>query len=206
MPKKPSWTLEHSLWLRGHSPVAGIDEAGRGALAGPVVAAAVILPHKAFPFNDSKALSAQAREEMALHIKEEALAWGVGLASAKEVDDVNVLAATHVAAKRALAQLVLTPQALVTDYLFLKVNYPVVAVPKGDAISLQIAAASILAKTTRDKLMTDLHADYPHYGFVQNKGYGSVKHLNALDSHGVSPIHRLSYKPVAQRRLFPAGK
>lgn len=200
----PDWSLESLLFQQGYIPIAGVDEAGRGALAGPVVAAAVILPIGNFPFRDSKTLSAQQREEMARDIKEIALAYGIGKASAEEVDQFNVLKATHLAAKRALGQITsqLEINGLVTDYLKLEFSKPVVAVAKGDSKSLQIAAASILAKTTRDALMVQYAEMYPHYGFEQHKGYGSPVHLAALVQHGPCPLHRRSYKPVAQARLF----
>jgi ribonuclease HII len=199
-----SWDLETQLFNLGYTPVAGVDEAGRGALAGPVVAAAVVLPYKDFPYRDSKTLTVQQRENMAEEIKIVALAYGVGLASAEEVDKVNVLQATHLAAARALTQVQerLELNGLVTDFLKLKFPRPVIAVPKGDSRSLQIAAASILAKTTRDKLMKDYAELYPHYGFEKHKGYGSSVHLAALNKHGLCPIHRRSYKPVAQASLF----
>jgi ribonuclease HII len=200
----PDWGLESSLFSLGYSPVAGVDEAGRGALAGPVVAAAIVLPVREFPFRDSKTLSAQQRETMARDIKEIALAYGIGEASAEEVDRLNVLRATHLAAKRALAQVTsqLEVNGLVTDFLKLEFPRPVVAVAKGDSRSLQIAAASILAKTTRDKWMIDYAERYPGYGFEKHKGYGAPEHLGALTTLGVCALHRRSYKPVAQRSLF----
>jgi ribonuclease HII len=200
----PDWQLESTLFLQGYSPVAGVDEAGRGALAGPVIAAAVVLPFGDFPFRDSKTLSAQQRETMAKEIKEVALAYGIGEASAEEVDKLNVLKATHLAAKRALAQITsqLEINGLVTDFLKLEFPRPVVAVAKGDSRSLQIAAASILAKTTRDTIMVQYGETYPQYGFEKHKGYGSPVHLAALEKHGICAIHRRSYKPVAQASLF----
>jgi ribonuclease HII len=197
-----SWVLEAKLWQKGYGCIAGVDEAGRGALAGPVVAAAVVLPFKTYPFQDSKVLSAALRVEMAETIKREALGWAVGLASPGEVDELNVLRATQLAAQRALEQLALPPAALVTDYLKLDMPYPVLAVVKADAQSSQVAAASILAKTARDQLMASYHQSYPQYGFAGHKGYGSVKHLAALEEHGPCAIHRFSFRPVAQRSLF----
>ena len=203
MPKQakiePGWGLEHPLWQSGYACTAGVDEAGRGALAGPVVAAAVILPFAEYPFNDSKQLSAAQRETFAKEVKASALAWAVGQASAQEVDALNVLHATHLAAKRALTALSLEADALVTDFLKLDFPGPVIAAIKGDAQSYQIAAASILAKTTRDHLMIDAASRYPAYGFAKHKGYGSAQHLAALSEYGLCPLHRKSFRPVAQR-------
>ena len=198
----PGWGLERPLWSRGYARVAGVDEAGRGALAGPVVAAAVLLPYGDFPFDDSKKLTPEQREVFATQIKAVALAWGVGQASAAEVDAVNVLRATHLAARRALEALQKVTQldALVTDYLKLTFYGPVFAPPKADARSVQVAAASILAKTTRDALMTELHTHDARYGFASHKGYGAPVHLRALAEHGPSDAHRLSFAPVARLR------
>lgn len=202
----PGWGLESPLWRCGYACTAGVDEAGRGALAGPVVAAAVVLPFAEYPFDDSKQLSAARREALAEEVREGALAWATGQASAEEVDTLNVLQATHLAAQRALAALSLEIDALVTDFLKLDFLGPVMAAPRGDAQSYQIAAASILAKTERDRLLrlADLH--YPAYGFAKHKGYGSAQHLSALSEHGLCPLHRRTFKPVAQRaaqgRLF----
>ena len=203
---KPSWELESLLWQRGYTLVAGIDEAGRGALAGPVVAAAVVLPYGEYPFKDSKKLDAATREHMAQAIKEVALAWALASASAQEVDQINVLAATKLAATRALKKVSIhmNVDALVTDYLKLNVPQPSLAVAKGDSRSFQIAAASILAKTSRDAWMVEAAKHHPEYGFEGHKGYGAPKHLAALDKYGPCELHRLSYKPVAQRRLFAA--
>ena len=196
------WTFEQQLWQQGYALTAGIDEAGRGALAGPVVAAAVILPYGSYKYNDSKQLSKEKRESYALEIKTQALAWAVAWASPKEIDTMNILQATHLASQRALANLSMTPQALVTDYLKLKTNLQLIAPSKADSQSYQVAAASILAKTSRDKMMLSYAESYPQYGFQDHKGYGSSVHLAAIDEFGVTDIHRLSYKPVAQRRLF----
>ena len=143
---------------------------------------------------------------MAEQIKEVALGWAVASASAREIDQINVLAATKLAAVRALAELSssLDVDALVTDYLKLAVPQPILAVAKGDSRSFQIAAASILAKTTRDAKMRSYAEQFPSYDFASHKGYGAPKHLAALDEHGPCELHRLSYKPVAQRRLFTA--
>ena len=200
----PGWALERPLWSRGYALVAGVDEAGRGALAGPVVAAAVLLPYGAYPFDDSKKLSPGQREVMAATVKACALAWGVGFASAAEVDAHNVLQATHLAAGRALAALFETSgvDALVTDFLRLRFGGPVSAPPRADTLSLQVAAASILAKTTRDACMRALGQADPRYGFAAHKGYGAPVHLRALAEHGPGAEHRLSFAPVA-RALEP---
>ncbi len=194
----PGWELECPFWSRGYARVAGVDEAGRGALAGPVVASVVLLPYGDFPFDDSKKLTPGQREVFAAQIKEVALAWGVGQASAAEVDTLNVLRATHLAAARALAILKMPVDALVTDYLKLSFPGPVAAPPRADARSLQVGAASILAKTTRDALMRRLHDQDARYGFASHKGYGAPAHLRALAEYGPSEAHRLSFAPVAR--------
>jgi len=193
----PGWGFEAAFWAQGYARVAGIDEAGRGALAGPVVAAAVLLPPGDYPFDDSKKLSPAVRAAFAEEVKRCALAWGVGAASAAEVDALNVLRATHLAAQRALSELP-PVDALVTDYLKLTFPGPVASPPRADARSVQVAAASILAKTTRDRLMIDLHRRDPRYGFAAHKGYGAPAHLRALAEYGPSEQHRLSFSPVAR--------
>lgn len=218
----PDWQLEQPLFAAGCRSVAGLDEAGRGALAGAVVVGVVCLApplelrlhlahnHALDPvayaelcaeLNDSKTLTEATRERLALSIKQHALAWATGQASAAEVDTHNVLAATHLAAKRALDALPIPLDGLVTDYLKLDTSLRLVAPPKADSLSLQVAAASILAKTTRDALMRQAHQQYPHYGFASNKGYGAKKHLHALSEHGICPLHRRTFKPVAERLL-----
>jgi ribonuclease HII len=199
---RPDWQLERSLWASGYPLVAGVDEAGRGALAGPVVAAVVVLPYGKSPYRDSKMLAASTRQALAARVRDEALAWGIGVASPEEIDRLNVLAATHLAAARALAKLALPPDALVTDYLRLAFPGPVLAVPKGDRRSLQVAAASILAKTARDAMMGELSLRFPVYGFAAHKGYGAKSHLAALAAYGPCEAHRKSFRPVAQGRLF----
>jgi ribonuclease HII len=182
--------------------VVGIDEAGRGALAGPVVAAAVVLSFGSYAYVDSKTLNAASRERLAAHVRQCALAWAVGSASAAEVDRYNVLVATHLAASRALQGLPLAVKALVTDYLKLEVSCPVLAVPRGDSRSYQVAAASIVAKVTRDQMMVGAAVNHPGYGFENHKGYGSIEHLQALHRLGPCHFHRKTFKPVAQPRLF----
>ncbi len=199
---EPDWDLERRLWSRGFTPLAGVDEAGRGALAGPVVAAVVVLPVGDHPFRDSKTLTPRARERLATRVRATAVAWAVGEASPAEVDRLNVLEATRLAARRALAALDLEPTALVTDYLRVGAGLPELAVPRADARSPQVAAASILAKTHRDAHMCRLDERFPGYGFAAHKGYGSPGHLAALERLGPCPEHRRSFAPVAQARLF----
>ncbi len=194
----PDWSLEQCLWQQGFTPVAGIDEAGRGALAGPVMAACVILPPGPWPFVDSKTIGPAARERLAALVRAEALAWAVGEASPAEVDQLNVLEATRLASRRALAAMQLRPAALTTDYLHIGAGLPELAVAHGDARSFQIAAASLLAKTERDRRMRLLAEQFPAYGFAQHKGYGVGRHLAALRTHGPCEAHRFSFAPVAR--------
>jgi ribonuclease HII len=196
----PDFTLELQHWTRGFFRVAGVDEAGRGAWAGPVTVAAVILPSTLghTDFNDSKVLSAAQRERLADEVKRVAVAWAVEHAWPEEVDRLNVLGATHAAANRAIARLDPGAQALVTDYLKLRTDLPLLAPPKADALSLSVAAASILAKTERDALMAGLDEQFPGYGFARHKGYGVPLHREALARLGVSSQHRRSYAPVAR--------
>lgn len=185
--------------------VCGIDEAGRGPLAGPVVAAAVILdPSRPLPgIDDSKKLSAAKRERLALLIREQALCWAVAEASVEEIDRLNILQATLLAMQRAVAALSLRPErALVDGNRCPRLDIPVAAIVKGDGQIASIAAASILAKTVRDAGMRVLHQDYPHYGFDRHMGYPTAAHFAALKQHGPSPAHRRSFGPVAQLSLL----
>ena len=182
--------------------VCGIDEAGRGPLAGPVVAAAVIL-NPANPItglNDSKKLSEKKRELLAVEIREKAIAWCVAEASVEEIDQLNILQATLLAMQRAVAGLsVAAESALVDGNRCPKLMIPVEAVVKGDGKIASIAAASILAKTVRDRGMLGLHAQYPEYGFDRHMGYPTAAHVAALEKHGPSPVHRKSFGPVARQ-------
>lgn len=190
-----------------HRPglVAGVDEAGRGPLAGPVVAAAVILRADDCPdgLNDSKQLSAKKRAGLEVEIKARALCWGVGIATVAEIDEINILWATMLAMTRAV-------EALSHDCAHVLVDgnrcpqwrWASTAIVEGDAKCLSIAAASILAKEERDRMMIAAAADHPHYGWDTNKGYGSAKHLAALREHGPTPLHRRSFAPVAQLSLL----
>ena len=201
MPEQASFELEAELWQQGHDIVLGIDEAGRGCLAGPVTAAAVWLPPTGeYPYRDSKQLSHARRAALAERIRGEALAWGVGWAAAAEIDELGVLKATHLAAQRALEAtgIGLGGTALVTDYLRLEHPGPVSAVARADQRSWQVAAASILAKTERDAFMCRLARELPAYGFERHKGYGTAQHLQALALHGPCDQHRFSFAPVAR--------
>ena len=189
------------LTARGFRLVAGIDEAGRGPLAGPVVAAAVILdPARPIAgLRDSKLLSAPARERLAAAIRERALAWAVAEADVAEIDALNILQATLVAMRRAVERLCIAPAEALVDGNRCPVLACVTrAIIKGDRDVAVISAASILAKTVRDALLVELDAAYPVYGFAQHKGYGTPEHLAALARHGPCPAHRRSFAPVAQ--------
>lgn len=197
--ERAGWlTFERHLWEGGWQRVAGMDEAGRGALAGPVCAAAVILPpdpalaQTLSGVRDSKQMTPLEREAWAPRIQQAALAWGVGFASAEEIDALGIVAATKLAATRALKNLL--PDYLLTDFLlFPELDLPQTALIKGDRRSLSVAAASVLAKTARDSLMRDLDAQYPGYGFAQHKGYGTPAHRRALERWGALPLHRRSF-------------
>jgi ribonuclease HII len=179
--------------------LCGVDEAGRGPLAGPVSAAAVILTHDdaIAGIADSKQLDAPTRERLATLIKERAVAWSVAWASVEEIDQLNILQATLLAMRRAVIGLAVRPEQVLVDGLHCpKIDLPVRAVVKGDATITCISAASILAKTARDALMLELHTRYPQYGFDRHKGYPTAVHMRALRMHGVTEIHRRSFAPV----------
>ena len=185
--------------------VCGVDEAGRGPLAGPVVAAAVILDpaNPVEGLNDSKKLSAKRREALAIEIHAKALAWAVAEASVEEIDRINILQASLLAMQRSVEKLVIVPsKALIDGNRCPKLACPAEAIIGGDGKVASIAAASILAKTVRDAGMMELHAVYPMYGFDRHMGYPTALHLKALQEHGVSPVHRRSYAPVA-RLMYP---
>lgn len=181
--------------------ICGVDEAGRGPLAGPVSAAAVILdPLNPVPgLADSKKLTEKQRERLAPLIRERALAWSVAYASVEEIDSLNILQATLLAMKRAVQGLSIVPQQVLVDGLYCpQTGIASLAIVKGDSKVAAISAASILAKTSRDALMLQLHEQYPAYGFAIHKGYPTAAHLAALREHGVSDVHRKSFKPVRQ--------
>lgn len=176
--------------------ICGVDEAGRGPLAGPVAAGAVILPAdcEILYLNDSKKLSEKRREELFLEIKEKAVAWAVGIVNAGEIDEINILQATYKAMKKAVEGLSVTPDILLNDAVIIPgVRIRQIKIIKGDAKSVSIAAASIVAKVTRDHLMEEYDALYPEYGFGRHKGYGTGAHMAAIKEHGLCPIHRRTF-------------
>lgn len=190
------WAIEDSFYAEGVNIICGVDEAGRGPLAGPVCAAAVILPpHLEIPgLTDSKKLSDKKRRELFPVIKERALAYGIGFATEQEIDEINILQATFLAMQRAIDQLGMKADlALIDGNREKDFGLPVKTVVKGDSLSANIAAASVLAKVTRDDIMTEMANAYPEYGFEIHKGYGTKAHYAALIEHGPSPIHRMTF-------------
>ncbi len=193
--------FEQRLRAQGFRVIAGLDEAGRGPWAGPVVAAAVVLPPKKkwMGLDDSKKLSPEQREKIfSLLLKREA-AVGVGIVDAAEIDRLNILRASLKAMEQAVSNLPISPEFLLIDGLHsLTLPLSQQAIPKGDSRCQSIAAASIVAKVTRDRLMMAYHDQYPHYNFAKNKGYGTQEHLQAIRQYGYCPLHRQSFKPVYQ--------
>ena len=188
--------IENSLYTEGYKMICGVDEAGRGPLAGPVCAAAVILPKgiELPGLNDSKKLTDKKRRELFPIIKETAIAYGIGLASHEEIDEINILQATYLAMERAIAQLEGKADfALIDGNRAKDFGLPVRTVVKGDSLSASIAAASVLAKVTRDDIMLEMAEKYPEYGFEVHKGYGTKAHYEALRAHGHSEIHRMTF-------------
>lgn len=199
----PTLKLESDLWNSGLQFIAGLDEAGRGALAGPVAVGAVILPNDKTLLSqtlgrarDSKQLSPLQRSSLAPLIKETALAWSVGFADAEEIDSQGIVRATRLAAIRALHQFSITPQYLLTDFRLElpQISIPQTSIVKGDAQCLSIACASILAKTERDALMRELDERHPGYGLAKHKGYGTQAHRSAMKRKGLSSIHRRTFR------------
>ena len=190
------WEIEESCYAEGYEVICGVDEAGRGPLAGPVCAAAVILPKglEVPGLTDSKKLTDKKRRELMPVIKEQAIAYGIGFASEKEIDEINILQATYLAMERALAQLEgKADLALIDGNRAKDFGLPVKTVVKGDSLSANIAAASVLAKVTRDDIMVEMAQKYPEYGFEIHKGYGTKAHYAALTEHGPCEIHRMTF-------------
>ena len=196
MSQQDMWAIEQDYFNRGIKIICGVDEAGRGPLAGPVCAAAVILPPNAdIPgLNDSKKLSDKKRRELYPIIKEQAIAYGIAFADHNEIDEINILQATYLAMERAINQLQVKPElALIDGNRAKDFGIPVETVIHGDSLSASIAAASVLAKVTRDDYMLQMAEEYPGYDFEIHKGYGTKAHYAALTAHGPSPIHRMSF-------------
>lgn len=196
MSDKNMWEIEDALKEKGVGAICGVDEAGRGPLAGPVYAAAVILPeHLEIPgLDDSKKLTDKRRRELMPIIKEQAIAYGIGVATEKEIDEINILQATLLAMERAIAQLEGKADfALIDGNREKDFGLPVMTVVKGDSRSANIAAASILAKVSRDDYMEEMAAKYPQYGFEIHKGYGTKAHYEALRTYGHCPLHRVTF-------------
>jgi len=194
-----SLRYEESARKAGYARIAGVDEVGRGALAGPVYAAAVVLPEGFYSssINDSKKLSEKQREEAFEIIQSVALEVALGWVEPAEIDKINIYQATRKSMELAIRAIDVSPDYLLVDAMTLpNVNIPQEAIKKGDAKSISIAAASIVAKVTRDRLMTGLDSEYPLYGFARHKGYGTLEHRNALKKYGFSSVHRVSYKGV----------
>lgn len=207
LPDEPDLSFEIPLWNAGIKMIAAIDEAGRGPLAGPVAAAAVILPlhpeevgAALAGVRDSKQMTRQQREASLPRIHQAALTWGIGFASVREIDTLGILPATRLAAQRAIEALAIYPEHLLLDCLFLpEVSTPQTSLVKGDCRSLSIAAASVLAKTARDALMVAFDAQYPGYGFATHKGYGTAAHRAAIERRGPCALHRHTFRLEAKR-------
>ena len=189
---------ERLAYQEGASFIAGVDEVGRGPLAGPVVAAAVILPKNIedLGFDDSKKLSASKREEIYRLIQEKAIAIGIGIVDADIIDQVNIYQASRLAMQQAVSELKIQPDYLLIDAMKIDVNTPQIGIIKGDAKSISIAAASIVAKQVRDQMMQEFDELYPGYDFSNNAGYGTPKHLEGLKAKGICPIHRKTFAPI----------
>ena len=198
MEKYDLYKYENELYDKGINYIGGVDEVGRGPLIGPVVTACVVLP-KGFileGLNDSKQLSEKKRNEFYKYIKEHALACEVGIIGPEIIDEVNIYEATKIAMKEAIKNLNITPEHVLIDAMKLELNIPSTSIIKGDAKSESIAAASIIAKVTRDHMLDEMDKEYPMYDLKNNKGYGTKKHLEALQTYGPCKYHRVTYSPV----------
>lgn len=194
------YKYEKELYDKGCKYIGGVDEVGRGPLIGSVVAACVILP---FDFaleglTDSKKLSEKKRDEFYKIIWEKAIAIGIGIVDEKVIDEVNIYEATKIAMKKAICDTNIKPDHVLIDAMPLDIDVPTTSIIKGDAKSISIAAASVIAKVTRDRMMYELDKIYPMYGLASNKGYGTKKHIEAIKKYGITKYHRLSFKPVSE--------
>lgn len=206
----PTLDLEHLLWSEGYRYIAGVDEAGRGALAGPVVAAAVIVPSDSdfdgiwTKVRDSKQLTPSQRTDYAAEIRNKAIAWSLGISTPQTIDNHNIAVATRLAMTSAIRKLDPPPDYLLLDWVRLpQINIPQQSQPKADQRIVSVAAASIIAKVYRDTLLVDLDKEYPAYHFANHKGYGTAPHLSAIQEHGPCPEHRHSFAPIKkQQTLF----
>ena len=208
LPDRPHIEYERKLWEEGYRIVAGLDEAGRGAWAGPVYAAAVVLPNDERICNllsgvrDSKRMTAHQRQRWEGCIKSASIAWAVGSADNKEIDELGIVPATCLAMRRALDEINNPPHYLLVDYLKIPdCSAPQISIVKGDCLSLSIAAASVLAKISRDAFMTKMDEEYPGYGFARHKGYGTALHITMLEKLGPCEIHRMTFRPLINSSL-----
>ena len=205
LPEKPHLDFEKQLWEEGFQVIAGLDEAGRGSWAGPVYAAAVVLPNDEricdllSGVRDSKRMTARQRNHWKDCIKSASIDWAVASASNEEIDEIGIVPATCLAMKRAISEINNPPRYLLVDYIHINdCSNPQLSIPKGDCQSLSIAAASVLAKVGRDTYMVQLDEQYPGYGFAQHKGYGTAMHAKLLHEKGPCSIHRRSFRPVRE--------
>lgn len=192
------YEYEEKLFKQGFKYIAGVDEAGRGPLAGPVVAAAVILKKDAkFTYvNDSKQLTEKQRDLALIEIKDNAIAIGIGISSVQEIDLINIYRASRQAMLSAIGQLKIKPEFILSDAMPMEIDIPMESIIKGDQKSVSIAAASIVAKTTRDAYMVEMDKLFPTYGFAKHKGYPTKEHIEAIKTYGILPIHRKTYEPI----------
>ena len=191
---------ERELYEQNIKLIAGVDEVGRGPLCGPVVAAACILPENYYieGLNDSKKLSEKKRDKLFDVLLNDAVAYGIGIVEPKRIDEVNILEASKEAMKIALSNLTVKPEHVLIDAVKLDLDVPSTPIIKGDAKSASIAAASIIAKVTRDRMMYDLDKEYPEYGFASHKGYPTKKHIEAVKEHGVLEFYRFTFSPISE--------
>ena len=194
------YKYEKELYKSGCKYIGGVDEVGRGPLIGSVVAACVILPHDFVleGLTDSKKLSEKKRDEFYKIIWDKATSIGIGIVDEKVIDEVNIYEATKIAMKKAISDTNIKPDHVLIDAMPLDIDVPTTSIIKGDAKSISIAAASVIAKVTRDKMMYELDKIYPMYGLASNKGYGTKKHIEAIKKYGITKYHRLSFKPVSE--------